>query len=97
MGRYDTIKILKNEENKRVYGSVIIPEVPESIDDIYIIAKESDRLDLLAYKYYKDATLWYIIAEANNIKGTFNIEPGTQIRIPINISTFLLNYQTLNS
>jgi len=51
--------------------------------DIYIISKESDRLDLLAHKYYNDVTKWIYIAEANNIFGTLYIEPGTQIRIPM--------------
>jgi len=69
--------------NKKHYTSNTLANIPESPNDEYIITKKNDRLDLLANKYYNDATMWYIIALANNITPiTFFIEPGSSIRIP---------------
>jgi nucleoid-associated protein YgaU len=43
----------------------------------------------LAYQYYEDQSLWWVIAKANNLgKGTWYITPGTLIRIPKISSSF---------
>jgi hypothetical protein len=55
-------------------------------------------LDNLAFKYYKNPSLWWIIAQANNIgKGKLSVPAGLQLRIPINVTTILNNYTVLNS
>ena len=83
MDRYSSTKIKKNEDSNRVYKTMLIPNIQRQSDDIYIIAKATDRLDLLAKKYYNDTSYWWVIAEANNIgKGSLFVEPGKQIRIP---------------
>ena len=42
-----------------------------------------DRLDTLAYQFYKDSALWWVIAAANNIHGAdFALGDGTILRIP---------------
>jgi LysM repeat protein len=79
-----------------VYTSILYPKIAESPDDIYIITKETDRLDALAYKYYKDTTMWWVIAQANGIKGTFNVEPNNQIRIPMDLTTVYKDVNKLN-
>jgi len=41
---------------------------------------------------------WWIIAQANEVgKGDLNLPIGVQLRIPRNIATIILEYQTLNS
>lgn len=89
--RYETAKVISNvkkiESDKEVYrrrfSTVVLPDIEESEDDIYAVARAGDRLDLLAKEYYGDETLWWWIAQANNIgKGTWHVEPGTIIRIP---------------
>ncbi len=40
------------------------------------------RLDLIAYQYYGDVRLWWIIAEFNNIGNPLEIKSGTILRIP---------------
>jgi len=68
---------------KLVYKTVIYPKIERHVSDIYIDVLQSDRLDNLAYKYYKDATLWWVIAEANKLgKGSMFIKPGRRIRLP---------------
>ena len=81
MNRYDNTKLIK--KNKIVSkATTIYSSIPESDDDIYIITQYGDRLDLLAYKYYNDTTLWWYIAKANNIKAVMNVPEGTSLRIP---------------
>ena len=84
MDRYENTKL--NEKSK--YSSKIVSKattiyssIPESDSDLYIITQDGDRLDLLAYTYYKDSTLWWYIAKANNLK-VMNIPEGTSLRIP---------------
>ena len=55
--------------------------VPETDNDIWVISQYGDRLDLLAYQYYGDTSLWWYIARANNLK-TMVVPIGSSIRIP---------------
>ena len=34
------------------------------------------RLDLIAWKYYKDVNLWWVIAEIHNISNPFEVKTG---------------------
>lgn len=98
MARYINSEILKTKETKKQYlESTIYPIVRASDTDMYIISEQGDRLDLLAYKYYGDQTKWWIIATANNINdATFYVEPGIQLRIPMDTSKILNDLQTIN-
>ncbi|MBC8147570.1 MAG: hypothetical protein H8E98_06245 [Bacteroidetes bacterium] len=97
--RYGTNKIiLKNK--KRMYNTTIYPKIEKSAKDIYIYAVKGDRLDLLAYDYYHDVELWFVIAHANGIgRGTMYVEPNKQVRIPetTKVNQFLLELEELNN
>jgi len=70
---------------RKAYATSLLIEIPKSYDDRYIFSKEGDRLDLLAYEFYQDSRLWFLLACANNLgKGTLAIPPGLQLRIPPN-------------
>jgi len=71
--------------------SVLDPEIPKLQSDIYVVSTFGDRLDLLAFKYYQNATYWWIIAAANPElrKDTLNLEIATQIRIPRNFQSVI--------
>jgi len=72
-----------NERRKMVYKTNIFPKIDRHETDIYIHVRDGDRLDNLAYHYYRDVTLWWVIAQANHIgKGTMYIKAAQQIRIP---------------
>lgn len=43
---------------------------------------DSKRIDLIAWKYYRDVSLWWVIAEFNNIINPLEIPVGTTLRIP---------------
>jgi hypothetical protein len=46
------------------------------------LVREGDRLDLLAARYYKKATLWRYIAEHNDIDNPRQLKPGQRLIIP---------------
>ena len=97
MNRYEDITLVKTEEGKRYQKSVQYPLMERKLTDIYIIGARHDRLDNLAFKYYEDARLWWIIARANNIgKGNLTVPTGTQLRIPQNYLEIIQEYNTLN-
>lgn len=44
---------------------------------------EVGRLDLIAYKYYGDPTLWWVIADINNINNFLDdMQAGRELAIP---------------
>jgi nucleoid-associated protein YgaU len=83
--RYSNVTVVNRYDGKQVYQTSKVNNYPVSDNDVYIIADDKTRLDLLAFKYYKDSSLWYVIAQANNIKGTMYATGGSQIRIPSKI------------
>ena len=96
--RYTYSKIQTEKDTKKQYlGSLIYPKIKPTDDDIYIISESSDRLDLLAHKYYGDQSLWWILAVANNLNNaSLHIEPGLQLRVPGDLSKILNDLKNLN-
>ena len=70
---------LKN--GTRHKGTVYYKEIPERDSDFYVTTQFGDRLDTLAFEYYGDPHLWWLIARANKLVG-MNIPVGTSLRIP---------------
>lgn len=98
MRRYKDIDKYRTKEGIVYNTNAIYPLIPESEDDIYIIASVSDRYDKLASQYYNDSTLWWIIASSNNHqKASLNPTPGAQIRIPASKELALQLYDDINS
>lgn len=96
--RYQYSETLITKETKKKYlESTIYPKIKPTNEDIYIISTQSDRLDLLASKYYGDPTYWWIIAVANNLNdASLSIEVGKQLRIPGNLSQVLNEFERIN-
>jgi hypothetical protein len=96
--RYQYSTTLTNKYTKKKYlGSVIYPKIKPNDNDMYVISQQSDRLDILASKYYNDQSLWWIIAVANNLNdASLSIEPGIQMRIPSNVSQILNDLEKIN-
>lgn len=97
--RYDNNIIYKTSNNKPYYKGKIYPDVPYTITDEYIITTAGDRLDTIAYSYYGDAELWWIISIANNniTKGSIFPTPGTQLRVPTNKNAVMQLFDELNN
>jgi hypothetical protein len=97
MKRYATNATQTRWDGKQVYKSTIYPSVKASSSDLLITTSDTDYLDVLAQRYYKDPTLWWIIASVNNLgKGRLGIEPGTQVRIPTNVAAIINEFKLLN-
>jgi hypothetical protein len=96
--RYTYNAILKQKfTNKQYIETTTYPKIMPSDNDIYIITTAADRLDLLANYYFKDSSLWWIIALANNLNdASLHINVGTQIRIPGNIQNIISDLKKLN-
>ena len=90
MDRYTSVQQITGSNSfiKR-YETATYPIFERKEDDIYIITRKLERLDLLADRYYEDSRYWWVIARANNLgKGTLTIPAGKQIRIPQGITDF---------
>ena len=91
MDRYKFTRIIKSKDTgNRVYKSTFYPKIKIENTDKFVYPIDGDRLENVAHRYYGDATLWWIIAQANNIRdGSFGLKPDKQIRIPIDIDPII--------
>ena len=97
MKRYESVQIQKRYDGKRVYKTTRYPVINPSPSDIVVVSNEGDYLDTLAFKYFKDPTLWWIIANLNNIgKGRMSVTEGLNLRIPINVNEIIDRFNRLN-
>jgi hypothetical protein len=98
MTRYDNSNILRTSDGKPYYRGKQYPNIPLSASDLYVVTTIGDRLDYLAYTYYRDSELWWIIAAANNnaTRGSLFPVPGTQLRIPSNAATIINSFNKFN-
>ena len=105
MNRYAEIKTFKtlnnNLRNKGITyrNAAKYPIVPQQESDIYAITEWGDRFESLAFQFYGDVTLWWVIAISNPNIVDFSsifIPIGSQIRIPQNISPIIDSYNELN-
>lgn len=93
--RYRNNRTKKLKDGRTVYRSKIYPEIPLRDSDLYVASETGDRLDTLAYQYYDDASLWWIIAAANNIHDApLGLEDGTILRIPQNYIQINSNFNS---
>ena len=90
MSRYNGTRTSRSQRTDKRYKSfnkyntTLYSKVPERDSDTFILTQEGDRLDLLAYQFYGDSSLWWFIAQTNNIS-TMNVKPGTSLRISSSI------------
>ena len=97
--RYNNSEIKNTLSGKPYYRRKNYPQIPYSDSDVYVITTIGDRLDTIAYSYYNNAELWWVISVANNniTKGSMFPEPGTQLRIPIDINSVLNLFDAENN
>ena len=97
--RYQNVPITKADvTGSTYYQTNIYPEVPPVNNDYYIVTTVGDRLDLIAYDFYQDSSLWWVIASANSLPGDSIYAPvGIQLRIPVNLQTVINEYNLANN
>ena len=99
MNRYQNIPKTKIN-GKLVYRTSRYPEVPLSINDVYVYTTQGDRFDTLAQQYYSDSSLWWVISIANTDKvnqSTIVIPEGLQIRIPSTYANIIQDFNIINA
>mgnify|MGYP000146572311 FL=1 len=95
--RFKKIPLSKTAKGTVYKKNVLYPDIPLDENDVYVITQYGDRYDLLASEFYNDAELWWIISSANNYqKGSLNVTPGVQLRIPADKSTAIQLYEEVN-
>jgi hypothetical protein len=91
--RYFNNSIKKTVDGRLVYKPRIYPNIPLTDADIFVATETGDRLDTLANQFYKDSTLWWIIASANNIHDApIGFKEGTILRIPQNYIQIIASF-----
>jgi len=96
--RYTNSIIKKDKDGKRYYKPTIVPNIPIKDSDIFAFPIFGDRFDTLAYRYYGNSNLWWIIAKANEIGGgQLAPNPEVKLRIPIEIDDILESVNLSNS
>jgi nucleoid-associated protein YgaU len=98
MRRYNKIKRKIDKSGKRVFSTTYYPEIPIRNTDKFITSVFGDRLEQLAYRFYGDTTLWWVIARANGeFNGDLRPKIGRRITIPTDISDSIRELNNLNS
>jgi len=69
-----------NKRTKKAFATIIYPKIERHIDDLYIDVIVEDRLDNLAYQYYEDVTLWWVIANGNKLDRSSNYGITTSMK-----------------
>ena len=97
--RYKNSIIKKDKDGKRYYKPTIVPNIPIKDSDIFAYPRYGDRFDTIAYRYYGDSNLWWIISIANPQFSQNSMVPdiGVQIRIPGNVSKVIHDFKKLNT
>ena len=95
MKRYSTTRRKLDKSGVEVYRTTYYPQIPISDNDKFVRPVDGDRLDTLAYRYYGDITLWWVIAKANGIKGKVVTSVDDVLRIPGDISRIKENFRNI--
>ena len=97
--RYQYNQILRTSLGRRYFSTTKYPLIPPSEEDIYVYTTDEDRYDLLAYQYYQDPTLYWVILIGNPQlpQDTLSLPVGSQIRIPGNIQSVLTSFEKINN
>lgn len=97
--RYQNIPTTKlNVTGSLYYQTNVYPTIRPTDTDYYVITTAEDRLDLLAFDFYQDSSLWWIIASANALPGDSIYPPvGIQLRIPTDVQVVINQYNLDNN
>tara|TARA_B100000686_G_scaffold59094_1_gene63484 strand:+ start:1354 stop:1665 length:312 start_codon:yes stop_codon:yes gene_type:complete len=99
MNRYSNTRVKRKQDGDRVYSYTLYPKIPVKNSDVFITPTYGDRLDILANEYYQDPSLWWIIAQANGIKGFTALYTKNfrgELRIPTEIQDIINEFNSIN-
>ena len=97
MKRYQQASRRQNEDKETFYKTQILPDIDRRPEDAIITIETPDRLDRLAFRFYDDSKLWWVLAAANNLgRGDWAVPAGTRLRVPQNLSEISSEIRTTN-
>ncbi len=96
--RYNSTRTKRQRDGKLIYTTTFYPKIPISDSDKFIYIPRGTRIDSLAYKYYGDSSLWWIISRANGLSGAeVQLDPSLEYRIPTDTGPILAEFNRLNN
>ena len=97
MSRYDNQKVFRDDNGTRYLNRVQYPKIEINDSDVIVKGLYGQRLENLAFKFYGNTELWWIIARANGqLDGSTYMVPGKEYRIPQNVGAILEDFEELN-
>ena len=101
MNRYNVANVITPRNLPRRYSNIKYPLIPPSSFDIYVYTVRGDRYDKLAFSYYNDSSLWWVILNSNPSEPRDSYYPnvGVQLRIPSpqRIPSIMADYKKFNT
>ena len=95
--RYKDTRINKNKEGNRVYSTTFYPKIEIRDSDVFKYFPRGTRFDKIAYDFYGDASLWWIVTLANGVSNAdIQVNPTTEYRVPTEIEPILSDFKRLN-
>ena len=94
--RYNTSKILRDENGTRYLNRVEYPAIPIRDDDVFIRVVFGETFMNIANRFYNNKDFWWVIARANNQGSSIYTVPGKEYRIPQNVNLILQELEQLN-
>ena len=81
--RYNFAALYRDKDGDYFGTRQLIKLSPHPSDTFHQVTDaDSKRIDLIAYKYYKDVRLWWVIADANDVLNPLELQVGSILRIP---------------
>lgn len=78
--RFENTPVIVDGDKERNYIRDL-PDTSQQPDDFFYDVMPHDRIDLLAYRFYGDPSLWWIIADFNDLRFPL-VLPDTVLRLP---------------
>ncbi len=75
---------LYQDKNGDYFGTRQLVQLrPHDSDQFHQVTEaDSKRIELIAWRYYQDVRLWWVIADENKILNPLELQVGSILRIP---------------
>ena len=90
MNRYKHQQVKRDADGRRKLSTIQYPKILSKNSDMIYRTRDSDTYSTLAYRFYRDQSLWWIIARANeDFRGNIRPKVGIKLIIPRDISDII--------
>lgn len=82
--RYAKLSLYRGQKAGKDITTIDVTSVPVKVSKSSVTHRvvEGDTLENIAFKYYGDATYWWVISDENDIFDIYNLTIGTLLNIP---------------